>query len=565
MKAKLNQIFPVSEWLPKYSRAFLRWDLLAGVTLAFFVIPESMAYATLAGLPPQTGIYCYLFAGLLYFVFGTSRQLAIGPTSAISLVVGTSVATLSGGDPAKALILASGVALIMAALFFIAWLVRLNALVSFISDTILVGFKAGAALVIASTQLPKLFGIHGQGSDFLERIGYLFTHLGETRPEVLIFGLAALFLLVMGDRLMTGKPISLAVVIFAILAVSFTSLRTSGIPTVGEIPGGIPSLHIPLLDFNVGRDMVPLAMACFLLSYVESISAARALSVKSGYQVNPRQELLALGAANLAASVGRGYPVAGGLSQSTVNDQAGAKTPLTLIVTSAVLMICLLFLTGLIKNLPEVILAAIVLHAITGLVNVKEMKHLYRVSRYEFRIMVVTILTVLVFGILNGVLFAVLLSIVTLLKKTSAPHIAILGRIKGTNRFSDMLRHPENEPVKGLLILRVEASIIYFNISHIHEHIRQILTDHEGPVRMLIMDLSSASYVDIAGARFLKELKEEADKKGISYQVVEALGHVRDILRLEGLEQEIGHISRKVDLEEVVEEYRRQFPDVQDN
>lgn len=557
MKVSLKQIVPIADWLPEYSRKYLRWDLLAGVTLAFFVIPESMAYATLAGLPPQTGIYCYVFAGLLYFVFGTSRQLAIGPTSAISLVVGTSIATLSGGDPAQALILASGVALIMAALFFLAWLVRLSTLVSFISDTILVGFKAGAALVIASTQLPKLFGFHGQGGDFFERIGYLVAHLGQTRPEVLVFGLIAFLLLVTGDRLLPGKPVSLAVVILSILAISFTPLKESGIPTVGEIPGGLPSLHIPLLDYDVGRNLVPLAMACFLLSYVESISAARALSGKNGYEVNPRQELLALGAANFAAAVGRGYPVAGGLSQSTVNSQAGAKTPLTLIVTSIVLILCLLFLAGLIKNLPEVILAVIVLHAIVGLIKVKEMKHLHRVSTYEFRIMVITILTVMVFGILEGVLFAVLLSLVTLLKKTSAPHIAILGRIKGTNRFSDILRHPENELVKGLLILRVESSIIYFNVSHIHEHIRQILNEQVKPVKMLIMDLSSANYVDIAGTRFLLELEDELQQKGIGFKIVEALGTVRDILRIEGMEQEIGHISRKVDLEDAVEAYLR--------
>ncbi|HOW24811.1 MAG TPA: sulfate permease [Bacteroidales bacterium] len=557
MKDKIKQIFPVAEWLPAYSMKYLRWDLVAGITLAFFVIPESMAYATLAGLPPQTGIYCYVFAGLLYFIFGTSRQLAIGPTSAISLVVGTSIATLSGGDPGQALILASGVALIMAALFFIAWLVRLSALVSFISDTILVGFKAGAALVIASTQLPKLFGFHGQGGDFFERIGYLVTHLGETRPEVLVFGLIAFCLLITGDRLMPGKPVALVVVILSILAVSFTSLQRAGLPTVGAIPGGIPTLHLPLLDYDTGRNLVTLAMACFLLSYVESISAARALSGKNGYEVNPRQELLALGAANLAAAVGRGYPVAGGLSQSTVNSQAGAKTPLTLIITSIVLMVCLMFLTGLIRNLPEVILAAVVLHAIIGLIKVKEMKHLYRVSRYEFRIMVITILTVMVFGILEGVLFAVLLSIVTLLRKSSAPHIAILGRINGTIRFSDILRHPENEPVEGLLILRVESSIIYFNVSYIHEHIRQILNDQVKPVNMLIMDLSSANYVDMAGTRFLLELEDELQKKGIDFTIVEALGSVRDILRIEGMEKEIGHISRKVDLEDAVEAYLR--------
>jgi high affinity sulfate transporter 1 len=551
----LKETLPVAGWLPKYSHSDLPRDLVAGVTMAFFLIPISMAYASLANLPPQTGIYCSIFTGLLYFVFGTSRHLSIGPTSAISLIIGTTVTRLSGGDPGTALALASMTAMIMAVLFFVAWLVRLSSLVNFISDTILVGFKAGAALVIASTQLPRLFGLNDHGGGFFNRLEFLIDHIGDTRPEVLVFGLIALGLLVWGHYLFPNKPVSLIIVIASILVVTFTPLKESGVELVGAIPSGIPSLRFPGVDPGTVHELTVLAMACFLLAYVESISAARALARKNGYEVNARQELLALGAANLAASVSNAYPVAGGLGQSTINESSGARSPLALVITSAVLVLCLLFLTRLFYNLPEVVLAIIILHAITGLINIKEMKHLYRVSRYEFRIMALTIITVLFFGILDGVLIAILFSIAVLLSQTSSPHIAVLGRIKSSKRFSDMLRHPENKPVPGLLILRVEASILYFNISYIHEHIREIIRNYPGRLHMVIIDLSSSNWVDISGARFLVELEEELEKKGIRYKVVEALGRVRDILRAEGIEQEIGHISRKVNLEDVVKTY----------
>jgi high affinity sulfate transporter 1 len=546
------QYIPVLSWLPAYKSANLKWDLLAGITLAFFVIPESMAYASLAGLPPYTGIYCYLFAGLLYFLFGTSRQLAIGPTSAMAIVIGGSIAAISDGNPAEAWFYASGTALIVAVLFFIAWLIRLSALVNFISETILVGFKAGAALVIASTQLPKLFGLDITGHSFIERIGALIVHLNDTSIIVLVFGLIALALIITGHRLFPGKPVSLIVVICSIVFVWLAGDMVRGLTMVGTLPKGIPSISLPLLNSQHVTDLLSLATACFILSYVESISAARSLAVKNGYEVDARQELLALGSANFAASMGSGFPVAGGLSQSTVNDQAGAKSLLTLVITSIILVIGLLFLTDLFKFLPEVILAVIVLDAIIGLIKIKEIKHLFKVSRLEFWISMSTVAAVLLFGVLNGVLIAVVLSLIFLLKQATTPHIAILGQIPGTTNYSDMQRHPDNIPVEGVLILRVEASILYFNINNIHDNIHRLVEEYPGKLKLVIMDLSSANYVDVAGARFFLHLEDNLEKKGIGLQIVDALGQARDILRAEGMEKEIGHISRKLTIHDVV-------------
>jgi sulfate permease, SulP family len=549
---RIQQILPVLSWLPSYKPSDLKWDLLAGITLAFFVIPESMAYASLAGLPPQTGIYCYLFAGLLYFLFGSSKQLAIGPTSAMAIVIGGSLSVLAAGDPARIVLLASGTALLVAILFVIAWLIRLSSLVNFISETILIGFKAGAALVIASTQLPKLFGLHLSATNFFERIWLLFTNLGETHTSTLIFGSIALALLFLGHRLLPGKPISLIIVIGSIIFIYLTGTDYHGLRMVGELPKGIPALSFPLLGMQDMDEILVLALACFVLSYVESISAARALANKNGYEVDPRQELLALGAANLASSLGTGFPVAGGLSQSTVNDKAGAKSLLTLVITSVILGVSLLYLTGLFNYLPEVLLAVIVIHAVAGLVKIKEIRHLFRVNRLEFWISMSTILAVLLFGVLNGVLIAVVLSLIFLLKQAATPHIAILGQIPGTNNYSDMQRHPDNIPIDGVLILRVEASILYFNIQNVHDKIHRLVSEYPGKLKLVVMDMSSANYLDVAGARFFLHMEDDLEKKGISLQIVDALGQARDILRAEGMEKEIGHISRKVTIHDVV-------------
>lgn len=549
---RFKKVLPVLTWLPAYKPSYLRWDILAGVTLAFYVIPVSMAYASLAGLPPQTGIYCYLFAGLLYFLFGSSRHLAIGPTSAISMVIGTSIAVMAQGDPSKAVLLATGTALLVAILFLIAYLIRLSALVNFISETILTGFKTGAALVIASTQLPKLFGLDIQASSFIERMWQIVIHLGDTHWPTLVFGLIALALLIAGQRYLPGKPVSLIVVILSMVIIYYRGADVASLDLVGELPGGIPPLSVPALNYREIDGIFALGLACFILSYVESISAARALAIKNKYDVDARQELLALGASNFAASIGGGFPVAGGLSQSSVNEKSGAKSLLSLVITSFLLGVCLIFLTGLFRFLPQVILAVIVLDAITGLIQVKEMKHLLKVNRLEFWISTSTIVAVLLFGVLNGVLIAVALSLIFLLKQAATPHIAILGQIPGTTNFSDMQRHPDNVPVEGVLILRVEASILYFNINNIHDHIHEMVRHYPGKLRLVIMDLSSANYVDVPGARFFLHLEDDLEKMGIGLQIVDALGQARDILRAEGMEKEIGHISRKVTIHDVV-------------
>ena len=427
-------VFPPTQWLAGYRPEWLAKDAISGVTLAAYGIPVSLAYASLAGLPPQYGIYCYLVGGLFYALFGTSRQLAIGPTSAISMLVGVTIAGMAQGDAGRWADIAALTALVIAAMCVLAWLFRLSSLVNFISETILLGFKAGAALTIAMTQLPKLFGVKGGGEGFFERIVILAGQLPETNLAVLAFGLAALAVLLVGERFLPGRPIALFVVVISILVLSVTPLGDLGFKIVGALPQGLPDFHIAELRLRDVDGVIPLAFACLLLAYVESVSAARTLAQAHGYEIDARQELLGLGAANLAAAFFQAYPVAGGLSQSSVNDKAGAKTPLALVFASLTIGLCLMYLTGMLYSLPNVVLAAIVLVAVKGLIDIGELRHVWRVSRFEFGVSMVAFAGVLLFGILKGVMVAVLVSMLLLIRRAAHPHVAFLGRIPGSPR-----------------------------------------------------------------------------------------------------------------------------------
>ena len=549
-----HKLFPPALWLKGYKTKILKGDFIAGITLAAYGIPVSLAYATLAGLPPEYGIYGYLIGGFFYAILGTSKQLAIGPTSAISLLIGTTIADMAHGDVQRWADIASLTALVFSVLAILAYMLRLSGIINFISETVLVGFKAGAALTIGLTQLPKLFGVKGGGENFLERIISLFYQLPETNTAVLFFGVVAIVILILGEKIAPGKPIAIVIVIVSIVLISGTSLGLQGISTVGIIPSGLPEFHLPSLRFRDIDGVFPLAMACFLLSYIESVSAARTLAQKKGYFIDSRQELLALGIANTAVAFGQGYPVAGGLSQSAVNDTAGAKTPLSLVFASATIAFCLLFLKDMLQYLPNVILAAIVLVAIRGLFDLKEMKHLYKINKEEFFVAMIALIGVLIFGILRGVLLAAIVTLVLLLKATSNPNVAFLGRIPGTKRYSDLERHPDNEIIEDVLIVRVESAILYFNVENIKEEIWKKINTETHTIKTVILDLNSSPHVDIAGARFLKQLFIDLKKKKMSLKIAEARSEVRDILRSENLEDLLGHISRFVSVDDLVVE-----------
>jgi SulP family sulfate permease len=552
-QTKAHSWFPPARWLAEYQPVWLSGDLVAGMTLAAYAIPVSLAYAGLAGLPPQVGVYGYLLGGLGYALLGSSRQLAVGPTSAISLMIAGSVGAMAQGDAQRYAEIASLAAFTVAGLCLISWLLRLSVLVKLISDSILVGFKAGAGLTIAMTQLPSLFGVPGGGHNFFERAVMFVGQLGQTNLVVLVVGLVAIALIVLGERLLPGRPVALAVVALSIAAASLLGLPKLGVPITGEIPSGLPSLSGPSLRLRDVEGIIPLAAGCLLLAYIEGVSAARTFAAKYEYALDPRQELLGIGAANLAAAMGHGYPVAGGLSQSAVNDKAGARTPLALVFASITLALCLLFLTGLLENLPKAVLAAVVLTAVYGLIDFPALMRMWRISRLDFYAAAIALVSVLLLGILNGILLAALASILLLLMRVAQPHVAFLGRVPGTSSYSDMDRHPENEPLPGVIAFRPEASLIYVNADYVLESLLKRL-DAVGAkgIRLVVCDLSASPYIDLAGSRMLHELHRELSARGITLRVVGAHGWVRDLLRADELGEKIGGIHRALTLDSLL-------------
>ena len=535
--------FPPARWLAEYRADWLRSDIVAGVTLAAYAIPVSLAYAGLAGLPPQAGVYGYLLGGLGYALLGSSRQLAIGPTSAISLMIAGAVGAMAEGDAQRYAQIASLAALAVAVLCLMAWILRLSALVKLISDSILVGFKAGAGLTIAMTQLPSLFGVAGGGHNFIERLLLFAGQIDQTHYLVLALSIVAIVLLVFGERLFPGKPIALGVVAVSIIAASAFGLPALGVPVTGEIPAGLPTLAGPAVRLRDIDGIFPLAAGCLLLAYIEGVSAGRTFAAKHGYALDPRQELLGIGAANFITALGHGYPVAGGLSQSAVNDKAGARTPLALVFASVTLALCLLFLTGLLENLPKAILAAVVMTAIAGLLDFPALFHMWRVSRIDFYAATIALGAVLLLGILQGILLAALASVLMLLVSASRPHVAFLGRVPGTNNYSDMARHPENQPLPGVIAFRPEASLLYVNADAVLE---AVLSRLDAPaaseIRMVICDLSASPHIDLAGSRMLHELHGKLAARGIALRII-AHARVRDLLRADGVGDKVGGLD----------------------
>lgn len=538
--SRWRRYLPPLTWLAHYRAVWLTGDFVAGVTLAAYAVPVALAYATLAGLPPQVGIYGYLLGGLGYALLGSSRQLAVGPTSAISLMIAGTVGEMAGGDAVHYAQIASLAGLSVALLCLISWLFRLSVLVRLISDSILVGFKAGAGLTIIMTQLPSLFGVSGGGHNFFERAVLLFGELGNVQYPVLAIGLLAIAFLWTGDRAFPGKPIALGVIVCAIAAATFLGLPALGIPITGQIPRGLPSLGLPTLRLRDVDGIFPLAAGCLLLAYIEGVSAARGFASKHGYELDPRQEFLGLGAANLFAALGHGYPVAGGLSQSAVNDKAGARTPLALVVASLTLAACLLFLADYLENLPKAVLAAIVFTAVLGLIDVRSLTRMWQVSKVDFYAATIAFAAVLLLGILQGILLAAAASVLILLGRASQPHVAFLGRIPGTNSYSDLARHPENEQPAHTMIFRPESSLLYVNADFVYQTVVERLKNGGQAIRMVVCDLSASPYLDLAGSRMLRLLQDELTRSDVGLRIVGARGRVRDLLRAEGFGEMVG-------------------------
>ena len=550
-------IFPALTWLRAYQPKWLRADLVAGVTLAAYLMPAGLADASLANLPPEAGLYACLFSGLVFWFFCSSRHTAITVTSAISVLVGASLGDLAGGDASRFWALASCTALIVGVIAFIAWIAKAGVIVNFISESVLVGFKCGIALFIASTQLPKLFGFKGSHGDFWERSGYFFSHIGETNAASLLLGLSALAVLLLGKRFLKNKPVALFVVIAGIIVASSMDLGGLGVKLLGEVPQGLPPFGLPAIHVSDLNDLLPLALGCFLLGMVETAALGRMFAVKHGYRFDANQELLGIAGGNIMAGLGHGFPVSGGMSQSLVNESGGARTPLSGFIAALLMLLIVLFLSGVLRYLPQPVLAAIVLMAVTGLFKLSALKHLWRADRSEFVVATAALLGVLGSGLLRGVMIGAVISLVQLLRTASRPHVAFLGRIPGSRRFSDRQRHPDNQLIPGVLIFRPESGLVYFNVDHVCRTILDRVDAEPTLPKLIVLDLSAAPRVDLQSAQALGDLSNELTGKDLQFQAVEARSSVRDRLRNEGVDAKLGGINRFSSVADAVDDFQK--------
>jgi SulP family sulfate permease len=551
------RLVPAAGWLRGYDPSNLRLDLVAGITLAAYLLPAGLGDASLANLPVEAGLYACLFSGLVFWAFCSSRQTSITVTSAISLLVGASLGDLAGGDPARFWALATCTALMVGVMSLVAYLLRAGSLVNFVSETVLVGFKSGVALYLASTQLPKLFGFGGShGGDFWSRMHHFFTSLGSTNAVALALGVGALAALVLGKRYLANRPVAFFVVVVGILVSAYAGLADYGVKMLGEVPQGLPELGLPAVRGSDINELLPLAMACFLLAAVETAAIGRTFALEHGYRLDSNQEFLALAAANLASGLGRGYPVSGGMSQSLVNESAGARTPLSGLVAAGLILVVVLFFSGLLRDLPQPVLAAIVLFAVTGLFKLSALKRLWRFNRGEFLVAMAALLGVLGSGLLRGVLIGVVLSILLLLRRGSTPHTAELGRVPGTDFFADVQRHPENERQPDVLVFRVDASLLYFNVDYVRDRFEEALAARGPGIGLVIFFLGTTPNVDLAGADLLEELRHACVRRGMVFRLAEAHGNVREALLRAGFGGEPAEVAAHQTVKQVMDTWR---------
>ncbi len=552
MTRRLSSSPAIPDWVRAYEARWLRLDLVAGLTLFAYLLPAGIGDASLAGLAPEAGIYACLFSGLVFWLFCSSKQTVVTVTTALSLLIASSVGALSGGDPNRYAALAACVTLMIASIALVAWLVRAGSAVGFFSETVLLGFKAGLAFYLASAQLPKLFGFKGTQGDFWERSAYFLGHVSDTHRTSVLVGAAALAVLIAGKLWMKHRPVAFLVVAGGIVAARLLNLQAQGVALLGNVPRGLPSLGLPVVSRSDLNELVPAALAGFVLAAVETSAIGRMFSQKHGNRFDANRDILAIGVANLAAGLGRGFPVSGGMSQSLVNESAGARTPLSGLIAAVFMLIVALFASGLLRNLPQPVLAAIVLGAVTSLVDITALRHVWRFSRGEFFVAMTALLGVLGSGPVNGVLIGAAISIVLLLRQAAQPRVTELARVPDTTHFADRLRHPENDTTPGVFVVRCESALLYFNVEYVRDRLFELLAARRDAVRLVVFYLGVVPRIDLAGAELLADLHRTFLARGVAFRVAEVHGEVRSALHRIGFEREHGSLESGQTIHRVV-------------
>lgn len=556
---KINNIFPFLNWLIGYKKAWLKGDISAGLTVGVILIPQGIAYAMIAGLPPIYGLYTALIPQLVYAVLGTSRQLAVGPVAMDSLIVASGVSAIATMGTEYFVSLAILLAFMMGIIQIAFGIFRLGFLVNFLSKPVISGFTSAAALIIGMNQLKHLLGVNLQRNNQLQYlVSDAFEHIKLINWTTFIIGIGGIVFLVLMKRYFKKMPAALFVVIIGVLSVKIFNLESYGVKIVGAIPEGLPSFILPKFDYNTLNALAPVALTLALIAFMEAISVAKAVEAKhNNYKVDANKELIALGFSNMIGSLFQSYPSSGGFSRTAVNDQTGAHTPLASVVSALVVGLTLLFLTPLFYYLPKAILAAIIMVAVFGLLDFTLPKQLKKYAKSDLVILNFTLVTTATLGIKEGILIGIVLSLGMLIYKTTKPHIAILGLVPNTYLYRNIKRFNDLEVLKDVLIIRFDAQLYFANTAFFKETIISEANKKGADLKAIIIDAESIISLDSSGVYVLDEILNHFKDRKITVFFTGLKGPVRDTISKSGIIDNIGRDFCFMSIQEAVDYYQK--------
>lgn len=531
---------PIASWLPTYKKSWLRPDLIAGLTVVALLIPEGMAYAQIAGVPPQTAFYAAPIGLLLFAVLGSSRQLVVAVSAAIATMSFATVSQIAEPNSPDFIVLTAALAVLSGAIALVAGLLKLGRVAQFFSESVMVGFISGLALVIAVKQVPKILGIEGSEGNFWERAWDVRAHLGHTHGLTLAVGLGCIAMLLALEHYFERLPAALFALVIGICVSALFGLDARGVEIVGDIPSGLVAPAWPSITWRQWQLLIPGALGIALVGFAEAVGPARAFAAAHQYNIDPDQEFIGLGAANLGAGLFQGFSIGSSLSKSAANDRAGARTQMSGIIAAAVTAVVALFFTGLFRELPEAVLGAIVIVAVSGMIKLAKIAHLLHVRRADFVLAVVAFLAVLTFETLQALLIAVVVSLLALVGRASQPRLAVLGRAPTGTDFTDVTRHPENATVPGVLIVRPENGLFFANAAGFREAILEKVAASAEPVTTLLVDLGATTDLDVPSAEMLGELHEDMVNRHVTLQLARVITPVREMLERAGVVERVG-------------------------
>jgi SulP family sulfate permease len=551
----LKAYLPISGWLSKYNTQQLKGDLSAGLTVGVMLIPQGMAYAMIAGLPPIYGLYASTLPLIIYAVLGTSRQLAVGPVAMVSLLTAAGIGTLAEGGTEVYIGLAIALAFFVGLIQFLLGALRLGFLVNFLSHPVISGFTSAAALIIGLSQLKHLLGVDIARSHHVhEIILQAIEQFGAINWTTFAIGIGGILLIKGIKKINKAIPGPLLAVIFGILMVWGLGLTGAGVKIVGEVPSGLPSFQVPNFSWETAQSLLPIALAISLVSFMESIAVAKAIQAKhKNYKVDSNQELIALGLANVGGSFLQSYPVTGGFSRTAINDQAGAKTGMASIISAILIVLTLLFLTPLFYYLPKAILASVIMVAVFGLIDLKEPVHLWKTDRSDFWMLVITFFGTLILGIEMGIGVGVALSLGMIIFETTRPHMAILGKVPGTSYYRNVNRFNQLEERDDLLIVRFDAQLYFANINYFQSTLEEWIVQKSDQLNVLIINAASITNLDSSALHLLEEMVKELRAEGKDVYFSGVRGPLRDMMVKAGLFDVIGENNFFMTVQEAVD------------